>query len=187
MIAQIISFTLPPNEYGCVYAWNIATDRLTEDAYFAKKKHLFRWSSFWSCWACKPAKLSHLGYRNPNPALNHCLVRILVERYNWAIFLRKWARRDRYSQWRLLLGHVQRIFVHKNWGEGYWQHLVSTGWRYVPHSQSYTRPVFEDYIINRRADVVWQPRSCDLTSLDYYLWGAVKGSVTPTNQGQLTL
>ena len=36
------------------------------------------------------------------------------------------------------------------------------------------RPVFEDRIISRRADVVWPPRSCDLTALDYYLWGAVK-------------
>ena len=29
-------------------------------------------------------------------------------------------------------------------------------------------------IISSRADVVWPPRSCDLTPLDYYLWGAVK-------------
>ena len=36
------------------------------------------------------------------------------------------------------------------------------------------RPVFEDRIISRRADVVWPPRSGDLTPLDYYLWGAVK-------------
>ena len=36
------------------------------------------------------------------------------------------------------------------------------------------RPVFEDRIISRRAGVVWPPRSCDLTPLDYYLWGAVK-------------
>ena len=36
------------------------------------------------------------------------------------------------------------------------------------------RPVFEDRIISRRADVVWLPRSCDLIPLDYYLWGAVK-------------
>ena len=34
--------------------------------------------------------------------------------------------------------------------------------------------VFEDRIISRRADVVCLPQSCDLTSLDYYLWGAVK-------------
>ena len=35
-------------------------------------------------------------------------------------------------------------------------------------------PVFEDRIISRRVDVVWPTRSCDLTPLDYYLWGAVK-------------
>ena len=36
------------------------------------------------------------------------------------------------------------------------------------------RPVFEDHIISRRADVVWPPRSCDLALLDYYLCGVVK-------------
>ena len=35
-------------------------------------------------------------------------------------------------------------------------------------------PVFKDRIISRRADVVWPPRSCDLTPLDQYWWGAVK-------------
>ena len=35
-------------------------------------------------------------------------------------------------------------------------------------------PVFEDHIISRRADVVWSPRCCDLTPLDYYLWDAIK-------------
>ena len=32
-------------------------------------------------------------------------------------------------------------------------------------------PVFEDRIISRSADVVCPTRSCDLTLLDYYLWG----------------
>ena len=36
------------------------------------------------------------------------------------------------------------------------------------------RPVFEDCIISCRADVVWPPRSYDLTPFYYYLWGAVK-------------
>ena len=36
------------------------------------------------------------------------------------------------------------------------------------------RPVFEDRVISHRADVVWPPRNCDLTPLDYCLWGAVK-------------
>ena len=49
------------------------------------------------------------------------------------------------------------------------------------------RPVFEDRIISRRADDVWPPRSCDLTPLDYYLWGAVKYKCCADNQKQLTL
>lgn len=36
------------------------------------------------------------------------------------------------------------------------------------------RTVFGDRIISQNSDVVWPPRSCDLTPLDYYLWGAVK-------------
>ena len=36
------------------------------------------------------------------------------------------------------------------------------------------RSVFEDCIISLRADFVWPTRSCDLTPLYYYLWGAVK-------------
>ena len=36
------------------------------------------------------------------------------------------------------------------------------------------RHVSEDRISSRRADVVWSSRSCDLTPLDYYLWGVVK-------------
>ena len=80
-------------------------------------------------------------------------------------FFRKWARRNRYTQWQSLSGYFERIFVHKNWREGYWQHLVKR--RYVPHSRSYR-------IISHRTDFVWPPRSCDLITLGYYLWGAVK-------------
>ena len=40
------------------------------------------------------------------------------------------------------------------------------------------RRVFEDGMISRRADVVWPPRSCDLTPLL---------SITLTSQRQLTL
>ena len=120
LIWQIISFILPPNEYGFVYAWtmlgNIATDRLTEDADFRKKFHLFRLSSFWSWRVYKQAKLSHLGLRKPArihwqadaSKTSHCLVRIWIQKHNWAIFLRIWARRGRYSQWQSLSGHVEQ-------------------------------------------------------------------------------
>ena len=41
-----------------------------------------------------------------------------------------------------------------------------------------SRRVFENRIISRRADVVWPPRSCDLTPLDYYLWRVVNDKFT---------
>ena len=43
------------------------------------------------------------------------------------------------------------------------------------------RLIFENRIISRRADVVWPPRSCDLTPLNYYLWGAVKDNFYATS------
>ena len=62
--------------------------------FWQKKYHFFRWNSFWSWRLCKQAKLSHLGHRKPArihwkpdaPKTSHCLVRILVQKHNWAIF-----------------------------------------------------------------------------------------------------
>ena len=47
-------------------------------------------------------------------------------------------------------------------------------WHTVEATLDILCPAFEGRIINRRTDVVWPPRSCDLTPLDYYLWGAYK-------------
>ena len=147
LIWQIISFILPPNEYDCVHAWTMLGNGPAIDLQkmpILAKKIIFS----------DGAHSDIGGYVNKqncciwaigNPYINdalktsHCLVRILVHRHNWAIFLRKWARIGRYSQWRSLSGHVEQNFVHKNWRERYWQHLVSTRRRYVPHSRSYTR------------------------------------------------
>ena len=82
-----------------------------------------------------------------------------------------------YSQCRSLSGHVEWIFIHKNWEEG-----IGNIWFQKDGATCHTaeaildvlRLVFEDRIISRRADIVWPLRSCDLTSLDYYLWGAFK-------------
>ena len=100
--------------------------------------HLFRWSSFWSWRVCKQAKLSHLGHEKP--------ARIHPKRVTvWCGF---WSR-----------GKVGLFFFENGQGEAvtvngdcyramlnefllrgrYWQHLVSTGRRYVPYSRSYTR------------------------------------------------
>ena len=134
-----------------------------------KKNHLFRWSSFWSWRIWKQAKLSHLGHRKPIHIHWKADATKASQRLNWV------TRRGRYSQWRSLSGHVDWIFVHKNWRGGYWQHSFSTG-RATCHTAEATldvlRRVFEDGIISRKADVIWPPRSCDLMSLDYCLWGA---------------
>ena len=118
LISQIISFILSPNAYGCVYASKMleigpAIDLQKIPILAKKKNHLFRWSSFWNG---KPARIH---WKAAAPKTNHCLVRILVQRHNWAIFPRKWANRGSYSQWRLLSGHVERNFVHKNLRGGY--------------------------------------------------------------------
>ena len=161
-----------------------------------EKSHLFRWSSFGSWRVCKQAKLPHLWHRKPAhihwkvnaPKTSHCMLRILVQRHNWAIFLRKWAWRARYSQWRSLSGQVERTFIHKNCRGEYWQHLDGTTGHTAEAILDVLRSVFEDSIISRRADVVWPHRSCDLTPLDYYLWGAVKDKCYwPTSQRQLML
>ena len=147
------------------------------------KKSLFRWKSFWSWRICKKAKLLHLGHRKPArihckadaPKTSHCLVRILVQRLNPAIFLRKWTKRGRYTRWRSLPSHVERIFVHNYWRGGYWQHLVSTVRRYVPHSRSYTRCFPLCFWISHYQSQSWcRLVACNLTPLDYYLWAAVK-------------
>lgn len=36
---------------------------------------------------------------------------------------------------------------------------------------------FEGRVISRRGDVNWPPRSCDLTPLDFFLWGFLKSQV----------
>ena len=58
--------------------------------------------------------MSRLGHRKPAsthwkadaPKTSHYLMRILVQRNNWVIFIWKWARRGRYSQRRSLSSHL---------------------------------------------------------------------------------
>ena len=40
---------------------------------------------------------------------------------------------------------------------------------------------FPGRVISKKADVEWPPRSCDLTPLDFFLWGYVKGIFTYFN------
>ena len=48
----------------------------------------------------------------------------------------------------------------------------------------YYRAMLNEFLVTKiEADVVWPPRSCDLTPLDYYLWGAVKDKCYFDNYG----
>ena len=141
------------NEYGCVYASVSAPAIVLQKiTILATRNHLFRWSSFWSWRACKQAKLSHLRHRKPAriswkaDALktNHCLVRILLQIHNSTMLLRKCARRGRYSQWRSLLGHVERICVYKNWrGGNIWFQQDGATCHTAEATLDVLRPVFE--------------------------------------------
>ncbi|GFT24286.1 putative DD41D transposase [Trichonephila clavipes] len=39
------------------------------------------------------------------------------------------------------------------------------------------KDTFDDHLISRFGPVNWPPRSCDLTPLDYFLWGYVKSLI----------
>ena len=43
------------------------------------------------------------------------------------------------------------------------------------------RSKFQSRIISQNCEVNWPPRSCDLTSLDYFLWGYAKSNVYANN------
>ncbi|GFV27149.1 hypothetical protein TNCV_954831 [Trichonephila clavipes] len=45
------------------------------------------------------------------------------------------------------------------------------------HNRFIERHAFGDRLISRFGPVNWPPRSCDLTPLDYFLWGYVKSLV----------
>ncbi|GFW01700.1 uncharacterized protein TNCV_4086151 [Trichonephila clavipes] len=59
--------------------------------------------------------------------------------------------------------------------------VVPTRRRNLSHSSCHTidllKDTFGDSLISRFGPVIWPPRSCDLTPLDYFLWGYVKSLV----------
>ena len=130
--------------------------------------------------------MSHLGHRKPARIhwkanafkTSHCLVRILVQRHNWAIFLRIWTRRSRYRQcndrYRALLNEFLFTKIKEDDIGNIWFQQDGATCHTAVATPDVLHPVSEDRIISRRADVVWPPRTCDLTPLDYYLCGAAK-------------
>ena len=140
--------------------------------------------------AGKQVKLSHrkpacIHWKADAPKTSHCLVRILILRHNWVFFFVVSKERLLQSM-ALVIGPCWTNF----WSQKFKRRILATfgfnrtALRATP--LDILRPVFEDHIISRRADVVWPPRSCNLTTLDYYLWGAVKDECYADKKRYLT-
>ena len=117
LIWQIISIIHPSNEYGCVYACTTLGNIATLLCRFGQKKIIFSVeANFDLSGYVNKQNCCIWGTENSHAYIEkstQCLVRILVQRHNLGTFLRKWARRGRYSQWRSLTEHVEGFFVHK--------------------------------------------------------------------------
>ena len=113
---------------------------------------------------------------NPH-AYIRCLVRILVQRQIGPFFFENELKEavtvngDRY---RAMLNEFLFTKIEEEDIGNIWFQQDGAKCHTAKAILDVLRPVFEDRFISRRADVVWPPRSCDLTPLDYYLWGVVK-------------
>ena len=186
LIWHIISFILPSNEYGCVYAWttlgNIATDWLTEDADFGKK------IIFWD-----EAHFDLGGYVNKQicrPENPHAYIEKRTHSKRVTVCCEFWSR-DTIGPFFFENEQGETVTVNGNrYGPMLNEFLftkieeedIGNIWFQQDGARCHTaeatldvlRPIFEYPIISRRANVVWPYRSCDLIPLDYYLWGAVR-------------
>ena len=132
-----------------------ACDRLTEEAVFGKKNQkIFRWSLFrsWRIW--KQANIVAFGAQK---------TRTLTLKSRCTQNKSQKMSKERPLQ-------LMAIVI-----EPCWTNFCLATFGFNRTSLRATRAVFKDRIFSHWADVVWLPRSCDLTPLDYYLWGAVKG------------
>ena len=136
----------------------------------AKNKHLFRWSSLWSWGLYKQAKLLHLGHRKPArihwkadaTKTSHCLCGFWSRSIIGTFFF---FENEQGELNEFLYTKIEEEDIGNIW-------LLQDG--ATCHTAEATLdvlcPVFADRIISCRADVVWPPRRCDLTLLDYYCW-----------------
>ena len=191
LIWQIISFILPPNEYGCVYAWitlesGPAID-LQKMPILAKKNHLFRWSSFWSWLVCKQANCGIWGTEKP-----YAYIEKPKHPKRVTVCGGFWSR-----------GIIGPFFFENE----QWEEVTVNGDRYGPCctnfcSQKLKKKILASFGFNKTALRVTQPKivlsAAELMSFGYlraaiwHRWTIIcevpsKISVSPTSQRQLTL
>ena len=166
--------------------WFRSWSQLTIQCVFASlswpKIHLFRCSSFWSWWVCKQAKLTHLGHRKParihwkayTPKTSHCWCgfwyRGIIGQF---FFENEQGVAVTVNRYRTMLNEFLFTKIEEEDIGNIWLQQDGATCHAAEATLDVLLPVFKDRIISRRADVVCLPRSCDLTPLDYYLWGAL--------------
>ena len=148
-----------------------ACDRLTKDADFAKNIMFSDETHFDLGGYRKPARILS---KADTPKTSHCLVRILVQRHNWAIFFENEQVTVNGDRYRTTLNEFLFTKLEEKDIGNIWFQQDDATCHTAEATLNVLRPVFKDRIISRRADVVWPPRSCHLTPLDYYLWSALK-------------
>ena len=151
-------------------------DRLTEDFRFGQKNHLFRWSSFWSWRVCKQQNCRIWGTENPHA------------------YIEKLTHPKRGTVWcgfcsRIIIGHFSSkmskkrpllsmaIVIRPCWTNFCsqklkWRILATFDFNRTPLSA--TQPKLHSIFCALFLKIVWLPRSCDMTPLDYYLRAVVK-------------
>ena len=190
LIWQIISFIRPPNEYGWVYAWTTlgsgpAID-LQKMPILAKKKSFFS----------NEAHFDPGGYINKHncpiwgKGTPHAYIEIPTHPKQVTVWCGFWSSciigpfffENEQGEAVIINCDRYRPMLNKFLFTKIDEEDVGNIWFQQEGATCYTAdatldglpPVFKDFIISRRADVVWPSQSCDLTPLDYYLWRGVK-------------
>ena len=127
----------------------------------------------WSRW--KQAKLPPLGRRTTRSDSGAAISSRKNNGLMWyAYFFKNYAGENGIDDW--------------NWSSCSRRHLVSTRPRHFPHirqSIHLLREHFGEQIISHFGPVDWPPRSCDITPLNFFLWGYVKSKVYADNPASI--
>ena len=186
LIRQTISFILLKNEYGCFRFAKWTCDRLTEDADFGKKKIIFSDQDHFDL----GGYINNQNCRTWSTEIPHGYIEKPTHPKRITVCCGFWSRgkigpfffENGQGETVTVNGDCYRAKLNEFFFTKIEEEDIGNIWFEQDGATCHTAeatvvvlcPVFEDRISSRRADVVWPPRSCDLTPLDYYLWGAVK-------------
>ena len=162
-----------------------ACDRLIEEADIGKNIIFSDEAYFDLGGYVNKQNLLHLGHRKPArihwkadaPKTSYCLVRIWSRGIIGPFFFENEqgeAVTVNFERCRAMLNEYLFTKIEEENIGSIWFQQDGATLHTAEATLDVLRPVFEDRIISRRTDVVWLPRSCNLTALDYYLYGAVK-------------